>query len=506
MYETHFGLGERPFQLTPDPRFWFETATHGKAMAYLGYGLAQGEGFIVITGDVGAGKTTLVGHLVETLDTRRLRVIHIVSTAIQPDDLLRSVAEQLGVDSAGLSKATLLTAIERALNGVARDGRRVLLIVDEAQALPIASLEELRMLSNFQAGGHALLQILLVGQPEFRDRLLGSGAIEQLRQRIIAIHHLDPMEPEEVPDYIAHRLAVAGWTGRPDFAADAFDALYEASGGVPRRLNVLAGRVLLQAAIEGIEMVGHETVESVAADMAADLAVGPAAEPVFTPEPAPRPAPIMAPVMGAASPLQAVPSPASPLSFGAGTLGGTTIGPDMLNGMMAEIGATVGTLRPGMFGGAPADRPVRPETIVADPITRTRVVPESVAMSSATHRVVAPPPAPEPVSLRPMPEPVAAAPEAGPARPDAAPIESAKPEPAQIDPAATEAVEALEGRIAQLEARLEQQEAALRRVLTLLVDWTEMDGRGDSRSEGKGEPRRDAPATIRPAGAWGHAA
>ena len=116
MYETHFGLGERPFQLTPDPRFWFETATHGKAMAYLGYGLAQGEGFIVITGDVGAGKTTLVGHLVETLDTRRVRVLHIVSTAIDPDDLLRAVAWQLGVDAQGLSKAALLSATERALN------------------------------------------------------------------------------------------------------------------------------------------------------------------------------------------------------------------------------------------------------------------------------------------------------------------------------------------------------------------------------------------------------
>ena len=141
MYETHFGLGERPFQLTPDPRFWFETATHGKAMAYLGYGLAQGEGFIVITGDVGAGKTTLVGHLVETLDSRRLRVLHIVSTAVDPDDLLRVVAGQLSVDSHGLSKAALLSAIERALNGIARDGRRILLIVDEAQALPLASLE-----------------------------------------------------------------------------------------------------------------------------------------------------------------------------------------------------------------------------------------------------------------------------------------------------------------------------------------------------------------------------
>ncbi len=440
MYETHFGLGERPFQLTPDPRFWFQTATHGKAMAYLGYGLAQGEGFIVITGDVGAGKTTLVGHLVETLDTKRLRVLHIVSTAVEPQDLLRVLAGQLGVDAQGLTKAALLAAIERALNGVAREGRRILLIVDEAQALPLASLEELRMLSNFQAGGHALLQILLVGQPEFRERLLGSAAVEQLRQRVIAIHHLDPMEPEEVPDYIAHRLAVAGWTGRPDFAADAFDALYDASGGVPRRLNVLAGRVLLQAAIEGVELIGRQTVESVAADMAADMGAGCEAPMPIVPEPEP-----VAPIFGGAARL------GDPL-FSAGTL---------RTGLGLSGHATVAPTR-------------------ADPITR--VMPESQQAPRSTHRVVAPPPAPEPVSLRPMPA-------------SAAPPPAAAEEPVATAKPSTDA--ALENRIAQLEARLEQQEAALRRVLTLLVDWSEIDNRG--------EDRREAGATIRP-GAWGHAA
>ncbi|MDY0958439.1 AAA family ATPase [Sphingomonas sp. CFBP8993] len=479
MYETHFGLGERPFQLTPDPRFWFETATHGKAMAYLGYGLAQGEGFIVITGDVGAGKTTLVGHLVETLDTRRLRVLHIVSTAVEPHDLLRVVAGQLGVDAQGLTKAALLGAIERALNGVARDGRRILLIVDEAQALPLASLEELRMLSNFQAGGHALLQILLVGQPEFRERLLGSAAVEQLRQRIIAIHHLDPMEPEEVPDYIAHRLAVAGWTGRPDFAADAFDALYAASGGVPRRLNVLAGRVLLQAAIEGVELIGQATVESVAADMAADMgglvdrdpaemfsaSAMNAPQPIAAPSAPQQPA---APFLNP-SPVSATPRPGA--MFGAGTLGSAAP-----NGGGAPMG---GSLRSGLNGaGAPMPTPAP-----SDPITRTPVMPEAETAQRGTHRVVAPPPAPEPVSLRPIPEPQAAA-------PVAAEAPQAPPAPAPSD-------NALQERVAQLEARLEQQEAALRRVLTLLVDWTEIDNRG--------EARREAATTIR-TGAWGHAA
>ncbi|WP_375392226.1 ExeA family protein [uncultured Sphingomonas sp.] len=271
MYEDHWGLTDRPFQLTPDPRFWFETATHRKAMAYLGYGLQQGEGFVVVTGEVGAGKTTLIAHLLEQVDPQDLRVVRLVSTAIDAADLLRSVATQLDVDPAGLEKAQLLTAIERGLHAVARSGRRTLLVVDEAQALPVAALEELRMLSNFQAGGHAMLQIVLVGQPEFRDRLHGADALEQLSQRVIAIHHLDPMAEGEVADYIAHRLSLVGWRGRPDFAADAFPALHAASGGIPRRLNLLANRVLLHAAVAGEELIGAATVAAVRADMAADL-------------------------------------------------------------------------------------------------------------------------------------------------------------------------------------------------------------------------------------------
>ncbi|RXD07097.1 general secretion pathway protein [Sphingomonas sp. UV9] len=271
MYDEHYGLTGRPFQLTPDPKFWFETATHRKAMAYLGYGLAQGEGFIVITGDIGAGKTTLVGHLMDTIDHQRLNAIRLVSTAIEADDLLRIVATELHVDPAGLTKAELLTAIERGLHAVARTGKRTLLIVDEAQALPVSALEELRMLSNFQAGGHALLQIVLLGQPEFRDRLHGSERLEQLRQRVIAIHHLDPMEQHEVSEYLAHRLTVVGWTGNPDFADDAFAAFYAGSAGVPRRLNLLAGRVMLHAAIEDLRVIDAAVVRSVQRDLEGDL-------------------------------------------------------------------------------------------------------------------------------------------------------------------------------------------------------------------------------------------
>ncbi len=230
MYDNHYGLTGRPFQLTPDPAFWFDTATHRKAMAYLGYGLSQGEGFIVITGDPGTGKTTLLGHLMQTIDRERLNVIRIVTTQIEADDLLRLVAAGLDVDHHGLTKAQLLGEIERGLHHVARSGRRTLLVIDEAQSLPVGSIEELRMLSNFQAGGYALLQIFLLGQPEFRQRLHGSDRLEQLRQRVIAMHHLDPMGLEEVGPYLEHRLGIVGWTGTPGFSMDALAALHRWSG------------------------------------------------------------------------------------------------------------------------------------------------------------------------------------------------------------------------------------------------------------------------------------
>ncbi|SEM43296.1 putative secretion ATPase, PEP-CTERM locus subfamily [Sphingomonas gellani] len=271
MYEEHFGLAGRPFQLTPDPTFWFETATHRKAMAYLGYGLQQGEGFVVVTGDIGAGKTTLMGHLLATIDPEALNAIRLVSTALDADDLLRTVAGQLDVATAGLAKADLLVAIERGLHSVARTGRRTLLVVDEAQALSVSAVEELRMLSNFQAGGRAMLQIILLGQPEFRERLHGSDHLEQLRQRVVAIHHLDPMGVEEIDAYVAHRLMVVGWEGRPDFTPDAFAALHRASGGIPRQVNSIANRLMLHAALTGNDLIDGDVVEAVVADLRADL-------------------------------------------------------------------------------------------------------------------------------------------------------------------------------------------------------------------------------------------
>ncbi|MEK6636942.1 MAG: XrtA/PEP-CTERM system-associated ATPase [Pseudomonadota bacterium] len=272
MYNDHYGLTGRPFQLTPDPRFYFESATHKKAMAYLGYGLAQGEGFIVVTGEIGSGKTTLVGHLMESVDRNRVNAVKIVSTQVEGDDMLRMVANALGVPTDNAEKAQLLDRIERQINDRARAGQRTLLIIDEVQNLPFSGLEELRMLSNYQSGGQSMLQIFLLGQPEFRDRLETSDRLEQLRQRVIATHHLTAMEANEVGPYILHRMKLVGWTGTPTLADDAFASLYRHSGGIPRKINTLMTRVLLMGALEKSAVIDSGLVEAVLDDLAADHA------------------------------------------------------------------------------------------------------------------------------------------------------------------------------------------------------------------------------------------
>ncbi|MDM7956526.1 XrtA/PEP-CTERM system-associated ATPase [Blastomonas sp.] len=270
MYETHYGLTGRPFQLTPDPRFYFESATHRKAMSYLGYGLAQGEGFIIITGEIGAGKSTLVAHLMQTVDSARLTAAQIVTTQLKGDDLLHMVASSFGVATAGLDKTGTLGAIEHFLHTEARAGRRCLLVVDESQNLPLPALEELRMLSNFQLGSHPLLQIFLLGQPEFRASVQGAPGLEQLRQRIIATHHLGAMDAHELQPYIEHRMKLVGWQGRPAFADDVWAKLFAETGGIPRKVNMLINRVLLMAAVENRETVDAALVEAVVADLAVD--------------------------------------------------------------------------------------------------------------------------------------------------------------------------------------------------------------------------------------------
>ncbi|MGV3510578.1 MAG: XrtA/PEP-CTERM system-associated ATPase [Novosphingobium sp.] len=274
MYDEFYGLTGRPFQLTPDPRFYFESGTHRKALSYLGYGLAQGEGFIVITGEVGAGKSTLAAHLMATVDRQRLTAAQIVTSALDGEELIHVAARAFGLEVAGHDKATALAQIEAFLHYEAREGRRCLLVVDESQNLSVEALEELRMLSNFQLGAHPLLQILLLGQPEFRTLIQTSPELEQLRQRVIASHHLDAMEPTEIGSYVEHRLALVGWQGRPQFDARVYADLAKASGGVPRRVNQIVNRLMLMGAVEQRDHIDAAMLQAVLTDLAGDGAFG----------------------------------------------------------------------------------------------------------------------------------------------------------------------------------------------------------------------------------------
>ena len=470
MYDQFYGLQGRPFQLTPDPHYYFESATHRKALSYLGYGLAQGEGFIVITGDIGAGKTTLVGHLMQTIDPVRLTAVKIVSTQVEGDDMLRLAAQSFGLVTDGFTKAATLKQIEGFLHAQARAGRRTLLIVDEAQNLPVSAIEELRMLSNFQLGGQSLLQIFLLGQPEFRD-LVKSPQLEQLRQRVIATHHLEPMMAHEVEPYIIHRLTVAGWVGNPTFTAAAHTALYAATGGVPRRLNALVSRVLLMGAIDQLREIDADVVQAVVADMGLDTDVAP--EPVApsmldaveeSAEEAPAvPVDAIEPVdaveqddadwLAFNAALGARDLPASLMAQDYETNAVDNIAPEIAE-PDETVAAPVAAFDPP--AAATAQEAVQPAVeAVAEPVDAVEVSALRADMLSEIEALRA-----EIASLRAVQAHVPFTP---------APT---------IDPQALkDCFTLIEERLASLEFRAEEQETALRRVLTLLVDWVEREER-----------------------------
>ena len=263
MYEDFYGFSERPFQLTPDPSFYFESVTHRKALSYLGYGLDQGEGFIVITGEVGAGKSTLVGHLRSRLDPTSVTVGEVVTSALGSDEMIAMAAHSFGIEVDTSDKSGALSAIELFLQDQARAGRKVLLVIDEAQNLTVGALEELRMLSNFHLGSQPLLQMLLLGQPEFKQLLAEWDELEQLRQRIIAAHHLEAMQPGEIEPYVMHRLEHVGYSRRPRFDADVWKLVYEESRGIPRLVNRILSRVLMKGAVDQSDVIDAALVASV---------------------------------------------------------------------------------------------------------------------------------------------------------------------------------------------------------------------------------------------------
>lgn len=273
MFESHFGFSAAPFQLSPDPSFYFESAGHGQALSYLKYGVYQREGFIVVTGEIGSGKTTLVRTLLEGLNSGEVVAAQVVNTQLDSGELLHAICTAFGVPAPGPSKAQMLATLEAFFTALAAGGRRALLVVDEAQNLGLKEIEELRMLSNFQLGAHALVQSFLVGQPELRQ-MLRSSAMEQLRQRVIASCHLGPLSEAETRAYVEHRLRHVGWNNLlPAIGDDAFTAIHALSGGIPRRVNLLCTRLLLACWLAGRSDVAAIDVTHAAAELGAELGV-----------------------------------------------------------------------------------------------------------------------------------------------------------------------------------------------------------------------------------------
>ncbi len=266
MFESYYNLKRSPFQLTSDPGFFFNSKTHKRALSYLLFGLKQEEGFIVITGDVGTGKTTLVSHLINKVEKKNFIIANIVNSNLQEEDLLLLISAELGLQYKDMSKARLIKNINLFLRSCYNEGKRVLLIIDEAQNLPVESLEELRMLTNLQVKGKPLMQCFLLGQKQFR-KSLQSENLRQLRQRIIATHYLLPLDEQETNDYIKHRLMLAGWNHDPQIDGDVITGIYEFTGGIPRMINLICSRILLYGCVEEIHHIDYAAFQEVIEDV-----------------------------------------------------------------------------------------------------------------------------------------------------------------------------------------------------------------------------------------------
>jgi general secretion pathway protein A len=274
MYEVFYNLKAEPFRLSPDHRFCFEHKGYARARAYMEYAFRRSEGFVMITGRPGTGKTTLIGELVEGLPKDEVYAANLVCTQLQADDLLKTVGYSFGIGSAKIDKAELLQRLTVLFNRWHREGRRALLIVDEAQDLAPSAMEELRLLTNIQLGGQPLLQIFLLGQPQLRDLIL-SPEMEQVHQRIVAASHIEGLQVDETEAYVMHRLRVVGWNGDPAIDRAIFPLIHKFSEGVPRRINLICSRLFLLGCVEQRHTIDVEDVRVVIAELQAEhLAAG----------------------------------------------------------------------------------------------------------------------------------------------------------------------------------------------------------------------------------------
>lgn len=271
MYDGFYNLNQKPFQLSADPDFFFQSSVHKRALAYMQYGLTQGEGFVLVTGSPGTGKTMLVKNLVKNLNKEKLLIGIMMTSQVGPEDTLRLIASTFGFQYLHNDKASLLSSFEKFIVEKAREGRRLLLIIDEAQNLPKQSLEELRMLTNLDVNGTPVFQVFLVGQPELK-RTIYAPDMEQLKQRIVSTYHLDSLDEIETKEYILFRLQTAGWQGKPEFDPQVFNDIHEFSGGIPRRINSLCDRLLLFGYLEELSVLDSGAVNKVISEVNEEMA------------------------------------------------------------------------------------------------------------------------------------------------------------------------------------------------------------------------------------------
>lgn len=259
VYKSCYNLIGQPFRLTPDPRFSFGHPSYDDAKAYLKYAVSEGEGFVVITGAPGTGKTTLISTLLAELDRTRVHVATLTNVQLDTSNLVNMVADEFGL-RADDNKSGLLSRLVQFLKHQRIGGGRSILIVDEAQGLSVGALEELRLLSNLQHENRLLLQVFLVGQEPLMGMIRAPG-MEQLHQRVIAASHIKPLQQDETRAYVEHRLRKVGWRNDPKFCGDTMSLIHKFSGGVPRRINLICHRLFLRSGLEQKhELVGADAL------------------------------------------------------------------------------------------------------------------------------------------------------------------------------------------------------------------------------------------------------
>jgi putative secretion ATPase (PEP-CTERM system associated) len=447
MYERFYNLRERPFALSPDPEYLYLSRVHGEALDSIRYGIESRAGFIVVTGEIGAGKTTLLQTLLQRLDDRML-VARIVNTMLEPRELIEAIALDFGLPDTAKSKPALLRDLGMFLVQQRAQGRRPLLVIDEAQNLTAQSLEEVRLLSNLETEKSKLLQILLAGQPNLRDKI-ASPELEQFRQRVAVSYHLMPLDAAETVAYINFRLEHAALGEPPRFSPDATDLIYQVTGGVPRLINVVCDATLVFGYAEERHSIDGALLEEVIRELeatgiippaearqarevaASRNAAIPAAAPV-APAFAERVAPAATPSLAARVDVAAATEPSSAPAAGAQTATPATV--DRSNGPAGAV-RVASVPPPDRTAIAPAAARTAAADIPSAPTTAAPVVPRPVAPVAANANTAAA----GRIAPAGVPVPPPAAPAAPPIRPTtvfAAAHRAAAPDPVAERPLA----------------------------------------------------------------------